>query len=89
MQVTGLSKDAMREAMDRETMGKKCCIAINSAIHLVFAGVVGVVFVVWWKNMNHIDSDDYSTLDNQSGNAYDLLPLIYAQGSLFDKYYSN
>ena len=88
MQVTGLSKESMREAMDNETMGKKCCIAINSSIHLVFAGIVAVVFVVWWKNMHHIDNDDTS-LDAQSGNAYDLLPYIYAQGSLFDEYYSN
>ena len=68
--------------MSNETMGKKCCIAVNSAIHLIFAGIVGIVFAVWWKNMNHIDNES-----DASGNAYDLLPLTYAQGSLFDTYY--
>ena len=43
--------------MQHETKGKKCCIAIGSALHLAFAFVVGLLYAIWWGNANSIQND--------------------------------
>ena len=50
MQVNGMSVESLQASMQHETQCKKCCIAIGSAIHLAFAGIVGLIFAIWWGN---------------------------------------
>jgi len=74
--------------MEHESQGKKCCIAIGSIVHLVFAGCVGLVYCLWWKNVDDIQSlvtpDDcvgkgkLSTCDTLT--VYDVFPLVYYHG---------
>ena len=67
--------------MKHETQCKKCCIAIGSAIHIVFFGVVGILFAVWWKNEQNINSwwliDRTDSDCSDKYNFYNLLPLSY------------
>ena len=72
MQVTGFTKETMEESISNETMGKKCCIAVNSAIHLIFAGIVGIILCAWWGNQKSI-----AGVYDGSGNFYDQLPNYY------------
>ena len=44
------SKDALEPLMENESAGKKCCLLISSAIHVAFAGVVGIILCAWWGN---------------------------------------
>ena len=38
--------ETMKGGMEHESTAKKFCIAIGSAIHLAFAGGVGIVFAL-------------------------------------------
>ena len=58
-----MSAETIQASMKHESQCKKCCIAISSAIHLAFAAAVGLVFCLWWKNVNNINnylSDNYA-----------------------------
>lgn len=54
MQISGMNTAEMQANMAHEGQCKKCCIAIGSIVHLVFAGVVGLIYALWWSNQNSI-----------------------------------
>ena len=78
--------------MEHESQGKKCCIAIGSIVHLVFAGCVGLVYCLWWKNVDDIQSlvapDDCKGKGALSTCAtltvYNVYPLVYYAQELKD-----
>ena len=79
MQVNGYSKEMLEESMKNESACKKLCIAIGSGIHLAFAAIVGIIFVVWLINANNINSAYEATYggDDDDMNFYNALPAYY------------
>ena len=77
MQVNGYSKEMLEESMKNESACKKLCIAIGSAIHLAFAGIVGIIFAVWLANANNINSVPEAFGYDGDTNIYNALPAIY------------
>ena len=57
------SKDALEQTMRNETAGKKLCLAISAAIHVGFAGIVGIILCAWWGNQKSI-ADEYNGAGN-------------------------
>ena len=54
-------------------------------IHLAFAGIVGLIYAIWWGNMSSMNDaatipGSYSCVDN----FYDVLPAIYYPTSYGD-----
>ena len=44
------NKESLEQIMENESAGRKCCLLISSAIHVAFAGVVGIILCAWWGN---------------------------------------
>ena len=79
-----MSAETLQASMKHESQCKKCCIAIGSIVHLLFAGCVGLVYCLWWRNVDQIQS---AAMDGCSGSACDDLPTFYDVGPLV--YYSS
>ena len=52
-----------KDGMEYETKCKKCCIFIGAAIHLVFAVIIGAIFVAWLNNAMVIQNDWKDSVD--------------------------
>ena len=46
--------DAMKFHMERETGGRKCCLALGSLFHMVFVAAIGTVWMFYWINMRDL-----------------------------------
>ena len=60
MQVNGMTMETMKVSVESESSGKKCCMAIGQIIHLVFAVVIGGIFIAYLVNVNDMQ-DAYLT----------------------------
>ena len=71
--------------MATESSGKKCCLAISSAIHLCYVFLAGIILCVWWGNQNKI-----AEMSAGKGNFYDQLPAFYyTDEALKTEYYGS
>ena len=70
MQINGMSAESLQASMAHETQCKKCCIAIGSIVHLVFAGVIGLIYALWWANANSLQSH-YNYICVEAGGSED------------------
>ena len=75
MQVSGMSAETIQASMKHESQCKKLCIAISSAIHLVFAGVVGIIWALWWRNVNELQNAAETVNPDIAYNVYDAAPF--------------
>ena len=74
-----MSAETLQASMKHESQCKKCCIAIGSIVHLLFAGCVGLVYCLWWRNVNQIQS---WAMENCTGSECDDPPTLYDIGPL-------
>ena len=73
-----MSAESLQASMQHESQCKKCCIAIGSIVHVVFFGCIGLVYCLWWRNADNIQSwFDSNCTENCDINLYDIGPLIY------------
>ena len=49
-----MSMDTMKVSVQQESKGKKICMLIGKIIHLVFAVIVGGVFIAYNRNVNDL-----------------------------------
>ena len=91
MQVNGMNAETIQASMNHESLCKKLCISISAAIHLAFAGCVGLIYIYWLFDVDSIQ-DAYkndikhctATFDNKLENCdgiiiYDIIPMFVYQ----------